>query len=384
MKRWPYVLLVGISLALWLIGLYIHSGFIPLAHNGMDQHTRQAQAWIQGSIALLEAPSYQEIALYKGRAFNSFPPTPTVFELPMVLAVGSNTPSYLVLYLFSLVALLCLYDLAIRFKLGQLKAIGVSLCYVFGTNVFVSMVTGGVWAQGQVYGYCLAIIGLWMLRAHAIWAYFALALAVGCRPFYFFYLPLFVAFQRYWSQASWQDILRSIALGFVPYVFGLALYNWVRFDNPLEFGHKYLPWSQSLGHGIFSCYYLPNNLFHTFFKLPTLGTKHILEFDGRGTSFVINNPMIALGLAGLGMRSLSGFLRKTAVVTVAVVWFGLLLHESNGWFQFGFRYIIDIAPIAFIGVLAFFQKQRNDGAVLLCFFYSLAMNLYGIWWLAHQ
>jgi hypothetical protein len=287
------------------------------------------------------------------------------------------------LYLFSLIAIFSLYQLALAMSLTRFTAATVSLCFIFGTNIMVSTATGGVWAQGQVYGVCLVICALRLIRSRPPLAYLALSLAVGCRPFYLFYLPLFIVLDVAWANRQSREILKTIILCFCPYVLALGIYNWLRFQNPAEFGHTFLPWSKQLKDGLFSFAYFPRNFYHTLLKLPTIGgSKHFLEFDGRGNCFVINNPIIAIGICGLFSKYLKKEIRIVALLVLMTVWFGLLLHESNGWFQFGLRYIIDLAPISVLGVLALLEGYKLDRTIQILTIFSISINFYGIWWLS--
>jgi hypothetical protein len=382
----PYLFLIATSFLIYLLALKIQGSHLALmSHNPFDQHTLQAQAWLRGKLYLDQAPSYLEIASFNGHFFNSFPPTPSLVELPLVLFFGNATPSYLILYLFDILALISLYELGSNMHLRKTQAAILSLCFVFGTNVLVSTATAGVWAQGQIYGFCLTLFGLRWISVRPKLAYLALSLAVGCRPFYFFYLPLFLVLDHCRSSRSLPLIMRTMVVSFFPYIIVMALYNWVRFHNPMEFGHTYLPWSRQLKNGVFSLAYLPSNLFHTFINLPTLGGKsHFLEFHGRGTAFILNNPVVALGVAGLSSPFLSKAIRIVAVLVLLVVWFCLLLHESNGWFQFGLRYSIDIAPIAALGAIAALRSFQRDRGIIVLALFSVSINLYGLWWLASR
>ncbi|MEO5970370.1 MAG: hypothetical protein ABIQ95_10625 [Bdellovibrionia bacterium] len=382
----PYFLLLTVSFLLWLSALTIQKPYTSLMdHNPFDQHTRQAQSWLHGRVDLDQAPSYLEIAAFEGRSFNSFPPTPSLIEVPLVLLFGNATPSYLLQYLFAVLALFSLYELGVKMHLRKTWAATLSLCFIFGTNVLVSMVTAGVWAQGQIYGFCLAVCGLRWISSRPVFSYFVLSLAVGCRPFYFLYLPFLFVLDHHWGNRNPARIVRTIVWSFFPYVIIIALYNWGRFHNPIEFGHSYLPWSRQLKNGIFSLAYLPSNFFHSFINLPTLGGKtRFLEFHGRGTAFVLNNPIVALGIAGLSSPFLRKEIRGAAILVLLAVWFCLLLHESNGWFQFGLRYSIDIAPIAALGAIAALRSFRRSRTILSLALFSVCINFYGLWWLTFQ
>jgi hypothetical protein len=243
-----------------------------------------------------------------------------------------------------------------------------------------------VWSQGQVYGYCFAILGASRVLANSGAGlagpgpgYALLSLAAGCRPFYAFYLPFFVALDRATCGRGLRAIARDVAVFFIPYGLAMAAYNGARFGDPLEFGHALLPHSQSLEHGVFSAHYLPRNLDRAFLALPRLGEGSlVLDFHGRGTAFWLNNPIFAVALLGLGGGTLPRLARAGAALSLAAVGAGLLLHESGGWFQFGCRYLIDLLPIGFVLLVHRFRTLSPALAHLALL--SLIVNLYGIYW----
>src|SRR4051812_32173144 len=69
-------ILVAVSFPLWYGGMRLRGGRGLLDHSPIDQHTRQARAWLQGHLDLPGAPGYLEIADKDGLFYNSFPPTP--------------------------------------------------------------------------------------------------------------------------------------------------------------------------------------------------------------------------------------------------------------------------------------------------------------------
>jgi len=379
------------SFTLWYLGLRLSGQESLLSHTPIDQHTRQARAWLKGRITLPPPPDYlDEIAEYKGKRYNSFPPTPSLVEVPFVLAFGVQTPTALTLYLFCLVALIAQYRMAVKVGLSKAFSVLISLGFLFGTNLYTSLVQDGVWSQGQIQGYAFAILGLFVLLGRAgSWrpgiAYALLSLAVGCRPFYLFYLFLFLSLDRDLYGRSWTRALADAVLFMGPALGLLAAYNFIRFDNILEFGHSYLPWSESLPHGVFSIHYLRRNLYHCLLKLPSLNVHGLwLDFDGRGTAFWLNNGLFLVSLLLLTRKD--GLLRRQdpprwvwgALVSLLATWGALMLHESNGWYQFGYRYSIDVLPIGF--VLVIHEVRKLGVALSLLLAWSVAINAYGVWW----
>jgi hypothetical protein len=394
----PAIVLFAVSFALWLLGMHLHGGRSPLWHSPVDQHTQQALSWLHGRIDLDEQSDEMEIAQYRGRLFNSFPPTPTLVELPFAMAFGRRTPSSLVLYAFWYLALLSQYCVLRRRGFSEAGAIAAPLAFLFATNVYVSCIHANVWAQGQSLGYCLALIGLAFVVANPRGGllgpglgYAALSLAVGCRPFYLFMAPLFVAIDNSTNGRGLRSCAASATLWMLPYGLLLAAYNAVRFGNPLEFGHRYLPWPERLPHGMFSLHYVPWNAYHAFLRLPIWSSRWPnLRFDVFGTAFWLNNAPLVIGIVALATARLEPEIRWTAAFALVSTGLGVLMYESAGSrllppglvvagagnHQFGFRYFIDLLPTAFTAFA--FARRRFTPMMVAASLVSFALNLYGL------
>ena len=377
-------ILLAVSFPLWYGGMRLRGGSGILDHSPIDQHTRQARAWLQGRVDLPSAPGYLEIAEKDGRYYNSFPPTPAVFEAPLVLLFGRNTPSSLVLYVFWLAALLAQYRVLRVRGFDERDAILASLAFIFGTNVYVSCVRANVWAQGQSLGYCLAILGAAFVTgnrrrgiAGPAAGYALLSLAVGCRPLYLSMVPLFLALDHRTSGRALPRAMATGALAMAPFGLALAWYNHARFGSVTEFGHNYLPWAKNLATGIFDVAYLPRNLYHAFVRWPDwTGGWPPLAFDPWGTAFYLNQGILLFVLWGLVARRFDPAVKWTAAFAMAVIAAGIFTYEAGGWRQFGYRYIIDVIPAGFV-VFAF-AYRRIVRWMLAAFLWSLAANLYGV------
>ena len=395
--RSAVVLLVA-SFSLWLLGMHLRGGRGPLFHSPADQHTRQAIAGLHGRIHLDGAPPDLEIAEYGGRYYNSFPPTPTLVELPLALIFGRETPSSLALYTFWLLALLAQHSLLRRRGLSETSSLVAPLAFLFATNVFPSCVHASVWAQGQSLGYCLAVMAVCRVAHNPAsgWrgpgpGYGLLSLAVGCRPFYVFTLPLLVAIDRFSNSRGARRCVGDALVWMLPYGLLLGAYNWVRFRNPLEFGHRYLPWPRHLPHGMFSLRYVPWNAYHAFLRLPawSLAWPYV-RFDSMGSAFWLHNAPLVIGAVGLASTRLDRSIRWSAAFGLLATGFGVLLYESagsrllppgavvpgSGNHQVGFRYFIDLLPIAF-AVFAF-SFSRFTGLMLAASLASFSLNLYAL------
>jgi len=378
------LVVLAVSFPLWYGGMRLRGGSGLLDHSPIDQHTRQARAWLEGRVDLLAAPAYLEIAEKDGRFYNSFPPTPGVLEVPLVLVFGRQTPNSLLLYLFWAAALVAqLRILRVR-GFPPRDAVLASLAFVLGTNVYVSCVRANVWAQGQSLGYCLAILGLAFVTGNRrrgllgpTAGYVFLALAVGCRPLYLSMAPLFLALDHRSSGRALPRAATTGALAMAPYGLALAWYNHARFGSITEFGHNYLPWAKKLETGIFDVAYLPRNLYHAFVRWPDwTGGSPPVAFDPWGTAFYINQGILLFVLWGLVARRFDPVVKWTAAFAMAVIAAGIFTYEAGGWRQFGYRYIIDLIPAGFaVFVHAYDRFNRWMAAA---FAWSLAVNVYGV------
>jgi hypothetical protein len=381
----PHLVLLAVSFPLWYAGLRLRGGKGLLDHSPIDQPTRQAAAWIDGRLDLDKAPEYLEIARYHGRFYNSFPPTPSLVEVPLVLAFGDKTPSSLFgIYLFWYAALVAQMIVLRRRGWDAGSAVAASLAFVFGTNLYATCVRANVWAYGQSLGYCLAVLGLAFVVENRRGGlrgpgpgYLLLSLAVGCRPLLLLALPLFLALDHRTCGRPLPRALRSGALWMTPYGLLLAAFNQLRFGSVLEFGHHHLPWAEGLPEGLFSAAHLPWNAYHAFLRLPEWRSEppHLF-FDSTGTAFWLNNGIFAVALWGLATRPFDRWVKTTAAFGLAAIGLGVLLYEGEGNAQFGFRYVIDLLPIGFVAFT--FAYRRFTPAMLAIALSSVAVNLYGL------
>lgn len=380
----PFAVLLLVSFPLWYAGLILRGGKGLLDHSPIDQHTRQAMAWLEGRIDLPEAPDYLEIAPYGGRFYDSFPPVPSLVELPLVFVFGEKTPNALFgIYLFWLLALCAQFVVLRRRGWDERSAMLGSLAFVFGTNLYATCVRANVWAYGQSLGYCLAMIGLAFVieRRHGTRSagvgYLLLALAVGCRPLLALLFPLFLALDHRTSGRPLARALRSAVLQAGLIALALAFFNFARFGSPLEFGHNHLAWAEALPEGIFSLSHLPWNVYHALLRLPDLHPAWpYLTFDTAGTAFWLNNAIFVVALVGLVRERIDPWIRATSVFALLTIGVGVLCYEGKGNTQLGFRYVIDLLPVGFVALA--FAYRRFTRSMMVAAVVSALLNLYGL------
>lgn len=392
-KREHIAALVGITACLALALLLYHSlaGGTLLAHNVYDSYSLQAENWLAGRnyIANGERYTWLELAIYQGRYYQSFPPVPCLLMLPWVLLCdgADAVPSNLIAALLALFCAGGCYVCCARARLSPAAASCLTVFVAFGSNTFWLSTSGGVWFIAQMLGLCLALWGVFFaLRPTTFSCALAslyLALAVGCRPFYALLLAYWLI-QRLRRPRPFTRLAAALLPALVVAAC-LMGYNAVRFGNPFEFGHNYLPEFTQTVNGQFSFRYLLSNLANLFRPI-LLDADLQLHFEiFNGFFLFAANPIFLLALLR-GVRvclrrepqhalpvPMPGWVAGAACVLVTLLY---CLHRTMGGWQFGTRYLIDLFPWVVVWFCSRPQWTPGPGAWTLCGM-AVLFNLYG-------
>ena len=157
-------------------------------------------------------------------------------------------------------------------------------------------------------------------------------------------------------------------------------YNYVRFGNPLEFGHNYLPEFLEAPDGQFHLSYLLENLRNILLRPVTINASGRLEFPYfNGFLFYVANPLYLLLFIQVfrdGRARHMDLLRWALLIAIVLELLLLCVHKTFGGWQFGARYTVDMLPMV-LGYLLL-QKDRplrfHEKAIGL---FAIAFNLYG-------
>lgn len=336
--------------ALWVAG---EANEHLLAYSPYDSYTLQALRWRDGHIALAQNYSYLELANYDGRYWVSFPPVPTVPVWFLSFFTGDEVPSGAVVVAYFLGTLTAMYALLRRYQPANRAALWMVFIGLGGTILSLTIsakgTTGGVWYQAQLLGLLLTALAFLLVDGKSKIGWGAglvcIALAVGCRPFNGLYVPVLLWMLLGHLKFDKKAILPYLAApAAVALIFGI--YNYVRFDNPLEFGHKYLPEWKETGESMFMLGRVPQH-FADVLKLPSVEAGKLTFSSFGGFAVYLTNPMLVIGLGVVVWRAIR---RKVdavdliLVVTILIHGALLLSHRTNGGWQYGTRYLTDLLP----------------------------------------
>jgi len=185
--------------------------------------------------------------------------------------------------------------------------------------------------------------------------------------------------KRY-REGFWRIILRGVPYVIAPALVAAALgwYNWVRFGNPIEFGHNYLPeFTRNPETPQLGLQYIGNNV-KGLLRLPYFENGR-LEFPlFNGFAFWMANPVYVTA----GVCVVTKLIKRSwdagdtlLCAGFALGIFLLLIHKTFGGWQFGARYLCDLIPMLMLFELRGRKKQRCWENLIGSF--AIAFNLYG-------
>src|SRR5690606_6117093 len=155
------------------------------------------------------------------------------------------------------------------------------------------------------------------------------------------------------------------------------LLNALRFQDPTEFGYRYLAvrWSERIQTwGLFHYHYLAKNLGVLLTSLPWLtppGHPAPFQVNGHGLALWVTTP-VYLWLLWPRVRSAVWL---PLWVSVACVALPTLFYQNTGWAQFGYRFSNDYAVLLF-ALLASGGYRLGSLFRVACAL-SIAINAFG-------
>jgi hypothetical protein len=386
------------------------------------------------------------------RGLIPFPPLPAVLLVPFVALWGHATDGQQIFAILGALDVGLAWWVLGRLPIRTWVRLAATIFFAFGTVFWYAAQIGTTWYQAHVLavGLALAAIGVAIggdrdaardeddlpddappptsrgLRTlvpdrRQFLAGLLFGLACTSRLTIVFAAPFFVLVG---SGGSWQRRGLSAALGAGIPIAALVVYNVVTTGNIIHPGYEYLyrleagfylPLNYNLDWGIEDPRYLPQNFAIMFLNTPVfqptvvpsaLGTggplcsgpdvirglfirdcPWLLPQD-TGMSVLLTSPAYFLVLPALRWGYGHSRLVTGAALAVVIVAFVNLMHFSQGWVQFGYRFSNDFVPWALLLVAIGLERIARRGrswlsvttlAVVLVVA-SVAINLWGVVW----
>lgn len=360
--EWRYVICpLAFLIVLWVAASF--TGHWATEENPYRSYALQACAWLNGRLDLGKDYPWLELAIYEGKYYVSFPPFPSLVLLPFAAVWGTNTPDHWISLGFSMIGIIYAIRLY-RAITGTYEMAERYVLFLFLGNgyLFIALQGGWVWYMAQTMCFTFSLMSLFHAANKHIGRAFAfLACAFGCRPMVVAYIPLILmlgtekASVKTWIRKGYRLIPACMIIGFY------LMLNAARFDNPFEFGHTHLPEFVRSAEGQFSLNYATKN-FNQLFRLPQTGGEHgMLIYDTYDCmAFWLIDPIIVSFMvtwlyALTRKRKACGLNLILVPATICVHLMIVCCHKTMGGYQFGNRYIVDMLPYVFYGLITYKQ-----------------------------
>ena len=422
---------VWVSIVLFVLALVVYVGSNPARLDFYDHFVWQADAFLHGradiAYPVTEGPhqnGYFQDVLPVGpdRAQIPFPPLPAIVLLPFVAVWGLGTNGAAVAAVLGAVNVVLCWVMLLGVTPRRSAALLGTVFYGFGTVAWYAAMLGTTWFLAHIVASTFLFIGIGIavradraaLRQHTnagrhtlgrqLAAGLAFGLAATARLTTIFGAPFFVFVG---GGGSWARRTLGAGLGALVPLLLLLSYNLVTtgqifhpaYDYLYEVEYRPQPGLVNPDWAAEDPRYIPQNLGIMLGSLPLTPLLDdpacaaqpiaagslldrdcpLLRPDPLGMSILLTSPayllMIPVLLRDWRRRIVAG--AGLAVLAIALV---DLMHFSQGWVQFGYRFSNDFAPFATILVALGITRLGVSWVSLGLVAASVAINAWGVYW----
>ena len=364
LKKYAPELTAMLAMLMALAAVAAFTGQWPWQENPYNSYTLQACAWLEGRLDLGRDYPWLELAIYQDAYYVSFPPFPSYVLLPFAALCGTATPDGWIALCCTMLGVFFAVRLY-REQVGE-KHLYFWVMFLFlGTGYPFIAVNGYVWFIAQNMCFTLSLMALYFAaKNHGGLSLGCWACAVGCRPMVLLFFPVLACLLwRSRREKKLTSLLKKRWYWVLPPAIiggSYMLLNYLRFDSVLEFGHNYLPEFTRTTTGQFNWSYLEGNIANLL-RLPELQDSRLSFYSADGNAFWLVIPLFLPLFAGWvialirrrGPLLLRIFLPLLAIGYVLI----LCLHRTLGGWQWGDRYLLDILPWCWMGLLCWMPEK---------------------------
>lgn len=320
----------------------------------------------------------REVVRRSATWYVTFPPGPALVFLPGVALWGLGFPDVLFTLLAGAAIPALLLRLFARARPGRPREhLLACAAWTLASPACFVAAHGSVWFSAQILGALFLVLHLgaaWSAAQPAragLW----LGLAIACRPHLALAAPFFLLEWR--REGPRLAALLRFAAPLLAIGAALAWLNWARFDDPFEFGHRYLDirWQERIQtFGMFSTRYLLRNLECLLWLWPQVQLQPFaLRWSIHGMGLVFGSPwLLALVRAREPLPQRPGLWLAALAVALPD-----LLYQNSGQVQFSYRFMLDFLPLLLLLLVGGGGARGRLFAALVAA--SAALQLHGAW-----
>ncbi len=327
-------------------------------------------------------PSYfQDKIIINGKILIPFPPVPALVLIPFI-TIFKDISQQQVSIIFGSINTLLVYFLLKKYTNTKKSAL-LTIFFSFGTVAFWAAVIGTTWYFAHTVALTFLILSLIL---HKDKRYFLsglfFALAALCR------YPILVGgvFFLLELHKKPQKLIAFLSGAFIFIPIQLA-YNYLRFGSIFDTGY-YEVYKQYISSnypytirqlinstlpyfGYLDIRNIPLHLF-TFLIFPPIITQNmIINPSPYGMGILFTSPLLLIALKP-NLKDITQRNLCFGAVVVALVDF---LHYTQGWVQFGYRFLLDFLPFLLIILVLRFKLKK---IYLLLLSISIVVNFWGV------
>ena len=373
-------------LGFWLVLLGAALLFeLAVDRDMVSLHVLQAQAFLNGQldVGLLE----HDVAVFDGRYFVPFPPSPSVLILPLVALFGTIDTSIVALGL-TLLTVHTIGRICAHRGLSGRAVTWILFAYLLGTPYLSALkYSSDVWHFSHIVAFTFLLLAIrFGLIERNVWlASLALGVAILARQLSVYAFPFVVACCLDPRAPDVRQIVRTglkAVVVLAPLGLAYLYFNWLRFGDPLDDGYMYLnhvPFLQErLGlHGLFHPAFIPFNFAHMFLQGPHIVFEGLrpVSLDPFGTALTFSSPFLFLMAFATERR----WLLYVALASSALALVHMLMYFNNGWIQVhGPRFALDFIPLLLLVTIQFVGQVGTTQLFRVLVGYAVALNAFAL------
>ena len=350
-----------------------------------------ASSFLQGRFDLPTLPSfYHDKIIVDNQIFIPFPPAPAFILLPFVAIWKTKLNQIYISMIIGAINVALVWLLLQKLAVKSRPRILLTSFFAFGTVHWYAASIGTTWFFAHIVAvfFLLLAILLTLEKKKLILAGFLLGLAALSRhptllslPFFLILLPkkkkeflsfllglaFPLAFQLFYDFARFGNIFKEGYFEvYLSYLNSAIPYSFYRLLVPSNFSHF----------GYMDIHNIPLHLYTLFLMPPEILTKFpFIKPSPYGLSILITSPLFIYAIRASWQEKLT----KACWIAIFLTSIPIFLHFSQGWVQFGYRFLLDFIPFLLI-LTALGIKNKATLLMVILVLFSIVVNYWGIYW----
>jgi len=313
-----------------------------------------------------EIPDTGDLIFYQDKYYLPYPPAPAFLLIPFVLMSKGPINCVFIAVILGFLSILLLYSIFIRLSIPPRQILWLIFGFTFGTSYwFVLLSAHHVYGFAEMVSVAAVLLALNELlgKRRSILMGLFITIAFLSRQFTII-IGVFIIgylFNQYaltpkqknlktlWKKAFL--FCTTVGVGVVLY----CLYNYTRFQNPLDTGYSHINFLGVLKervnqYGVFSPHYVLYNIYNYLFKGFNIDFQgkmmlQIKDVDLFGSALLVSSPFLVASFKSTWDK----IPKVVAWVSIALIFTGLLFYHNNGKDQVNAcRFTLDFLPLMIV------------------------------------